>query len=95
VLDDYHLVDSVEVNAITERLAGQMPPRPHLVFSTRTTPTWEAYAAFAEDEQGTLSPGKWADMVVLADDPFAAGVERMGEIRILQTVIRGAIEFEQ
>jgi ATP/maltotriose-dependent transcriptional regulator MalT len=30
VLDDYHLVDSVEVSTITERMAEQMPPRPHI-----------------------------------------------------------------
>src|SRR5690348_12621023 len=29
VLDDYDLVDSMEVNGITERLAEQMPPRLH------------------------------------------------------------------
>jgi hypothetical protein len=52
VLDDYHLVDSVEVNAITERLAEQMPPRPHLVFSTLKGPSITAQI----DLQGIQHP---------------------------------------
>lgn len=39
VLDDYHLVDSVEVNLITERLAKQMSLRPHFVCSTLKGPS--------------------------------------------------------
>lgn len=38
VLDDYHLVDRPEINAITDRLIEHMPPRLHVVLATRHTP---------------------------------------------------------
>jgi ATP/maltotriose-dependent transcriptional regulator MalT/DNA-binding SARP family transcriptional activator len=61
VLDDYHLVDSVEVNAITERLVEQMPPRLHLVLSTRATPNlplrihWRVHGELLEITQPDLA----------------------------------------
>jgi predicted amidohydrolase YtcJ len=85
--------------ACTQRTASGAAYAPQEAISLDQALAWytsgAAYAAFAEDEQGTLAPGKWADLVVLAEDPFAADMERVGEIRILQTVIRGAVVFEQ
>jgi DNA-binding SARP family transcriptional activator len=68
VLDDYHLVDSAEVNAITERLVEQMPPRLHLVLSTRATPNlplrihWRVHGELLEITQPDLAftPGEVA-----------------------------------
>jgi predicted amidohydrolase YtcJ len=54
-----------------------------------------AYAAFEEHEQGSLAPGKWADLVVLADNPFAVAAERVGAIRVLQTIVAGEVAFER
>jgi predicted amidohydrolase YtcJ len=85
--------------ACTQRTAGGVVYAPQEAITLDQAFAWytggSAYAAFAEDEQGTLSPGKWADLVVLAENPFVAGVERVAEIRVLQTVIRGAVVFEQ
>ena len=52
MLDDFHLVDGVEVNPITERLAEQMPLRPHFVFSTLKGPSITAQS----DLQGIQHP---------------------------------------
>lgn len=38
VLDDYHLVERRDTNAITDRLIEHMPPTLHLVIATRRTP---------------------------------------------------------
>jgi LuxR family maltose regulon positive regulatory protein len=38
VLDDYHLIDAQEVHARVADLVGQLPPRFHLIISTRADP---------------------------------------------------------
>jgi predicted amidohydrolase YtcJ len=35
--------------------------------------TWAAYAAFAENDAGTLAPGRLADLTVMTIDPFVVG----------------------
>lgn len=85
--------------ACTQRTASGAAYAPQEAITLDEALAWytggAAYATFTEDEQGTLSPGKWADLVVLSEDPFAMGVERVSEIRVLQTVIGGAVVFEQ
>jgi LuxR family transcriptional regulator, maltose regulon positive regulatory protein len=44
VLDDYHLVNRRDVNAITDRLIEHMPPTLHLVISTRQAPALKRLA---------------------------------------------------
>ncbi len=48
-----------------------------------------AYAEFAEADKGTLAPGRLADFVALTADPLAVPPERLGEIRVLLTVVGG------
>lgn len=52
-----------------------------------------AYAAFAEEELGTLSVGKWADLVVLDQDPFSVAPEALEAIRVLYTVVGGEVVY--
>lgn len=54
-----------------------------------------AYAGFAEDETGSLEVGKWADLVVLSEDPYEIAPERFAEIKVLQTYLAGELVFEQ
>ena len=42
-----------------------------------------AYAAFMEDEVGSLAPGKWADFVVLSDDLMAVPAREILGITVL------------
>lgn len=51
-----------------------------------------AYAAFAEDELGDLSPGKWADFVVLSGDPRKTPWER---IEVEATFVAGELVFSR
>lgn len=44
-----------------------------------------AYAAFEENERGTLAPGKYADLAVLDADPFAVPTERLQSIGVIET----------
>jgi len=56
--------------------------------------TWAAYAAFAENDAGTLVPGRLADLTVMTIDPFVVGSKTpdallKGSIRT--TIVGGAV----
>ena len=48
-----------------------------------------AYASFDESQKGTISPGKYADFVVLSEDILALPAARLLEARVLLTVMGG------
>ncbi|MFD4143295.1 amidohydrolase [Streptomyces sp. NPDC058572] len=48
-----------------------------------------AYASRWNDSAGTLTPGKRADLVVLADDPRRVDPSRIGDIEVLATFVDG------
>jgi predicted amidohydrolase YtcJ len=48
-----------------------------------------AYAGFAEDEVGSLAPGKRADFVVLAQDPLAIPPAQLRDLTVLATYVDG------
>jgi predicted amidohydrolase YtcJ len=53
-----------------------------------------AYASFEEHDKGTIEPGKLADLVVLADDPFAAPAEHWLDIKVERTMLGGRWVYE-
>jgi predicted amidohydrolase YtcJ len=53
-----------------------------------------AYAAFEENEKGTITTGKLADFVVLSDDILKCDPTRIGEAHVVMTVVGGKIVFE-
>ena len=50
---------------------------------------WPAYAAFMENESGTLTAGKYADFVVLDRDIMTVAPEEMLGTRVIMTVLGG------
>lgn len=48
-----------------------------------------AWFAFADDKQGSLEPGKYADLAVLSGDYLTVPVERVGELHSLLTLVGG------
>jgi predicted amidohydrolase YtcJ len=50
-----------------------------------------AWAAHEEQDRGTLTAGKWADLVVLSHDLFAGPPEKILETRVLLTMAGGRI----
>lgn len=50
-----------------------------------------AWAAYEEEERGSLTAGKWADLVVLSHDLFAGPPEKILGTRVLLTMAGGRI----
>lgn len=48
-----------------------------------------AHACRWDDRAGSLTPGKRADLVVLADDPTRVETSRIGDIEVLDTYVDG------
>jgi predicted amidohydrolase YtcJ len=52
-----------------------------------------AWAAFEENEKGSLAPGKLADFVLLSADPLSIEPGRIREIEVVKTVVGGRVVF--
>jgi predicted amidohydrolase YtcJ len=50
-----------------------------------------AYAGGQEERQGSLTPAKLADLIVLSDDPFTAPPERIAQTHVLATLVGGQL----
>jgi len=53
-----------------------------------------AYASKAEHLKGSIEPGKLADFAVLSEDPTAVGTDRIAGLRVLATIVDGAIRYD-
>ena len=53
-----------------------------------------AYAAFEENLKGSITPGKLADFVMLARDPFTEPQDAIKTIPVVRTVLGGKTVFE-
>ncbi len=53
-----------------------------------------AYAVKQEDYIGSLEVGKYADLIVLNDDPLTMDVDDLKDIDVLLTMVGGKIEFQ-
>ncbi len=56
---------------------------------------WAAYAAFAEDERGSLEPGKLADLVVLDRDIMRVPPQEILEAVVILTMVDGRIAYRR
>ena len=55
---------------------------------------WPAYAAFQERDLGSLSPGKYADFVVLDQDIMRVPPSLVLKTRVLSTWVGGTSVYE-
>jgi predicted amidohydrolase YtcJ len=53
-----------------------------------------AYASHEESLKGSITPGKLADFVMLADDPHTVDKEKIKDIQIVRTVVGGATVYQ-
>ncbi|MGA3325116.1 MAG: amidohydrolase [Terriglobia bacterium] len=52
-----------------------------------------AYAAFQENEKGSITPGKLGDVVVLSDDLFTIPPAKIKDAHVVMTVVGGKIVY--
>ncbi|MGH2349093.1 MAG: amidohydrolase [bacterium] len=52
-----------------------------------------AFASGAENHSGTLTVGKWADVVVLDRDPLTAPLDELLQTRVAATIVGGEVVF--
>lgn len=57
--------------------------------------TGAAYAAHAEDRMGALTPGKWADFIVVDRDPFAIAPGDLWKVEVQETFVAGKPVFKK
>ncbi len=53
-----------------------------------------AYLFFAEDERGSLEPGKLADFIIISDDILTCPVDQIKDIKVLKTYLGGKVVYE-
>jgi predicted amidohydrolase YtcJ len=53
-----------------------------------------AWASGEEASKGSISAGKLADYVVLADDPHNVPADKMKDIQIVRTVVGGKVSYQ-
>jgi predicted amidohydrolase YtcJ len=53
-----------------------------------------ACAAFEENDRGSISPGRLADIIVLSEDPIRVSPERINDIKVVMTIIGGEVVWE-
>jgi predicted amidohydrolase YtcJ len=61
----------------------------------RSMTLWPAMAAFQERELGTLTPGKWADFVMLDQDIMRVPAEMILDTQVLATYVGGKAVYER
>jgi predicted amidohydrolase YtcJ len=53
-----------------------------------------AYAEFQENEKGSITVGKLADMVLLSDDVFAIDAAKIRDVKVKTTIVGGKIVWD-
>jgi hypothetical protein len=53
-----------------------------------------AYAEFQENEKGSITPGKLADMVLLSDDVLSVDPVKIRDVKVLKTWVGGKLTYD-
>ena len=56
---------------------------------------WGAWQHFEEDDKGSITPGKRADLVILSDNPLTIEPMRINEIAVMETIKDGETVWQR
>lgn len=96
-LDDlYSLVTRNEIGKDGQICEGQAWQAQHTITIEEALPMMTinaAYALFRDEEVGRLLAGKYADFIVLSDNPLRVDPQAIPQINVLLTVVGGRVEY--
>jgi predicted amidohydrolase YtcJ len=86
--------------AVTRLGASGIPPESWMLAQRITVPeavalqtAAAAFGGFEEEVKGTLTPGKYADLIIVSANPFEIAPEALFDLEVLATIIGGEIVF--
>jgi hypothetical protein len=62
--------------------------------SVRAYTMGSAYAEFQENEKGSITRGKLADMVIVSDDIFSIDPVKIRDVKVLKTIVGGRVVWD-
>jgi len=54
-----------------------------------------AFAEFQENEKGSITPGKLADLVILSGDIFNIDLKEIDKVKVVMTIMDGRVVYER
>ncbi len=90
----YFLSTGLTLDTSTNRTINNISQKLTVLDALKSFTVWSAFACFDEEVKGTIEPGKLADMVVLSDDIITSEPEVLLTTKILKTILRGEIVYE-
>lgn len=90
----YYLSSGLSVDTAANRLTNNTAQKLSVLDALKSFTVYSAFASFAEEVKGTLEKDKFADMVVLSDDIVASDPQVLLKTKILMTIIRGEVVYE-
>jgi predicted amidohydrolase YtcJ len=90
----YYLSTGMSLDTAENRISNNAGQKLSLIDALKSFTTWAAYASFDDDVKGSLEPGKIADMVVLSNDILSSDPSVLLKTKILMTIIRGDVLYE-
>ena len=90
----YFLSTGLTTDTAVNRIANNTAQKLSVLDALKSFTVWSAYACFDEEIKGTIEPGKLADMVVLSDDIITSDPMVLLTTKILKTILRGEIVYE-
>ncbi len=98
-VENYHPLEGIAVAVTRQDLEGRPEggwfpdQRLSLDQALQLYTTGSAYCTYEEDRKGSISPGKLADLVVLAEDIYKVAPLEISSIPVDMTVVGGEIKF--
>ena len=54
-----------------------------------------AWQCHSDHEIGSLEPGKWADFVILEQDPMSCPIDAISDIAVVETWLSGRLVYDR
>jgi hypothetical protein len=54
-----------------------------------------AYASYEENVKGSIEVGKFADFVILSEDPYKIQPEQVKEVKVEKTIVAGEVVHDR